>query len=47
MRSIGRVLQKKKVGNMKIINSSNILNARRLHTVFFGVLVLILDLALM
>lgn len=31
---------------MKITNSSNILNARRLHVAFFGVLILILDLAL-
>lgn len=42
----GRMLQGQKAGDMKITNSSNILNARRLHVSFFGVLILILDLAL-
>lgn len=42
----GRMLQRKKAGEVKTTNSSNILNARRLHVAFFGVLILILDLAL-
>lgn len=42
----GRMLWRQKAGDMKITNSSNILNARRLHIAFFGVLILIRDLAL-
>lgn len=42
----GQVLQRQKAGEMKITSSSNILNARRPHIAFFGVLILILDLAL-
>lgn len=41
----GRMLQRQKAGDMKITNSSNILNARRLHIAFFGVLILLVDLA--
>lgn len=40
------MLQRKKAGDVKITNSSNILNAKRLHIAFFGVLILTLDLAL-
>lgn len=34
----GRMLQRQKAGDTEVTNSSNILNARRLHVAFFGVI---------